>query len=70
MRKFAFLLKPADLPFLLRLVIYGLVTAVSAFIARLSTEILIKTGVGSELNPFFTFLGPIRSTVQSRRSMI
>ena len=53
--KLGFLSKPADMVFLVRLCLYGLVTGVCAFIARLTTEAIITTGVGFEANPFTVF---------------
>ena len=47
--------KPADVSFLVRLCLYGLVTGVCAFIARLVTEVIITSGVGFEGNPFSVF---------------
>ena len=65
MKALSFLSKPADLAFLLRISVYGLVTAVSAYVARFTTEILLRTQIAVEANPFFNLLGPIHSTVQS-----
>lgn len=50
-----FLFKPADFGFLIRLSLYGLVTGVCAFVARVATEVMIRTGMGYEANPFSIF---------------
>jgi len=47
--------KPADVPFLIRLGLCGLVTGICAFVARVASEIMIRTGIGYEANPFSLF---------------
>ena len=50
-----FLYEPADVPFLIRLSLYGLITGISAFVARVATEVMMRADVAYEANPFSMF---------------
>jgi len=70
-RKFKdFLFKPADTSFLLRLTIYAIVTEVSAFIARFSSNILLNAGLALELNPLYSIFKSTHSTLQGSITLI
>ena len=54
-----FFSKPADTVFLLRLSVYGVISAVNIAIARFITGILLNAGLTTQYDPFFYLRYPV-----------